>query len=371
MKTARTSPSGLLVIASATALCALTLLHSQELPAQLQPLAEKHKSDLIALDTQRGVALERAQQTYVVALSAAESAAINASQLSVVAAIAKERGEVTKGSMSVEVPQDLPKTLQPARKAYMDTVARIAVEASTRQEKIDLEYVRSLNNLQASANAALSKEIADEKLRFLSETRVHGPVIAPETSSKPPLSSGFTGFEKPLKDQVEVVPYAWEMPTVKFKPHDKAVPDELRVAVTGQQIQISGVKKNDMSRVNGNLIAHYGKLVLTSAEAPQSGTLLAKAPYVEDGVHYGIALELTSGKITPNLIRLGQDTNYNWSIRIDGAAFIFEVTKDGQKVDSLQATKTDVKAFGFFTTARYPGNKADLTVTLNPQPKAK
>lgn len=273
--------------------------------------------------------------------------------------------------MSVETPPNLPKTLQPARKAYIDTVARIAVEASARQEKIDLEYVRSLNSLQVSANAALAKEITDEKLRFLSETKGHNPVIAPEPASKPPLSSGFTGFEKPLKEQVEIVPYAWEMPAVKFKPHDKAVPDEFRVAVNGQQIQISGAKKNDMSRVNGNLIAHYGKLVLTPAEAPQSGTLLAKAPYVEDGVHYGIALELTSGKITPDLIRLSQDTSYNWSARIDGGVFLFEVTKEGQKVSSLQATKTDVKAFGFFTTARYPGNKADLTVTVNPQSKAK
>ena len=361
------------LIASAATLCAFSILHAQELPAPLQPLADKHKSDLATMEAQRDVAIGHAQQTYIAALSAAENAAITASQLPVIAAVTEERQALTKSSMSSEFPPDLPKTLQPARKTYVDAVVRIAAESSARQDKIDVEYVRSLNNLQTSANAELSKTIADEKLRFLSQLRAHNPAVAPAGDLKPSqnISSGFSGFEKPLKEQVEIVPYAWEMPTVKFKSHDKALPDELRVTVNGQQIQIGGVKKTDMSRVGGNLIAHFGKLILIAAPAPQSGMLLAKAPYVEDGTHYGIALELTNGTIAANLIKLNQDTNYDWSVRIDGVAFILEVTNKGQKVNTIQATKTDVKSFGFISTVRYPGNKSDMTVTVNATSKTK
>ena len=147
------------------------VLHAQELPAQIQPLADKYKSDLAILESQRAGAVGRAQQTYIAALTAAENAALTASQLPVIAAITAESQAVTSNSMPAEFPRGLPATLQPARKVYMDTVARIAAEMPPRKEKIGVDYLRALTGLQASADAELSAAIAGEKLRILSEAK--------------------------------------------------------------------------------------------------------------------------------------------------------------------------------------------------------
>ena len=124
-----------------------------------------------------------------------------------------------------------------------------------------------------------------------------------------------------------------------------------------------------MSRVNGNGVFHYGKLILIAAPAPQSGKLVAKQPFAEDGTHYGIAIESSSGELTSDFIRLKQDVSYDWSIRLDGSDFIFEVIKDGQKVNSIRAGS--MKTFGFSSTVRYPGNKLDWTVDVNSATPAK
>ena len=185
---------------------------------------------------------------------------------------------------------------------------------------------------------------------------------------KPPQrpTGVFSGFAKLLKDVVEIVPWAAEMDKVKFKPHDKAVPDELRVTINGPQIEIDGVKKHDTSRIEGNLIAHWGKLVLISAPPPQSGTFLSRVPFVDDGTRYGIALEMSDGTIKSSLKPVKLDTGCDWSVRIDGGALNFEITEGGVQQNSLGAKVSDVKAFGFISIVRYHGNKSDLVVTVNP-----
>ena len=349
------------------------ILVAQDLPPQIQPLADKYKSDLAILESQRTAAVGRAQQVYVVALNAAENAALAASQLPVIAAITAERQAVTRDSMLAEFPRGLPTTLQVARKVYMDTVARIAAEVPTRREKLGVEYLRALNALQASADAELSTAIADEKMRVIADAKVvkvSTPPPAPVVPAKPAQDapSGFVGFAKSLKEQAEIVPFAGETGTRKFKPNDKAVPDEFRVTIDNRQIRISGAKRTNVSEVESTLIAHYGKLVLISAPAPQSGTLITKIPTGREAPHYGLALELTNGKLKSIGTSLDV-TSYDWSVKVEGADFIFEMTKNNKTVNSIKAAAAEVKAFGFTATGRSPGHKVDLTVDVNPSAK--
>jgi hypothetical protein len=136
---------------------------------ELAPLVAKHKADLAALDAQKAAAMARAQQPYVAALDSAEKTATTAGTLEVVAAITKEREALKSGLMAPAWPEGLPKTLQPARKACLDGIARVSVDTGPRQKAIDAEYLRALAALQpkAAGNPELTKQTATEKEKLL------------------------------------------------------------------------------------------------------------------------------------------------------------------------------------------------------------
>jgi len=144
-------------------------LHAQDLAPELAPHAAKHKADLAALDAQKAAAMTRAQQPYLAALEGAEKTATTTGSLEVVAAIAKERQALKDGLMAPASPEGLPKSLQSARKACLDAIARTAADTAPRQKAIDAAYLRALVALQSKAagNAELTKQITAEKANLL------------------------------------------------------------------------------------------------------------------------------------------------------------------------------------------------------------
>ena len=162
-----------------------TLLRAQDLAPELAPLAAKYKADIAALEAQKSAALARAEQTYSTALDGVEKTATAAGKLEVVAAVTKERESIKGGLMAPALPSELPKSLGPARKAYMDAAARAAAEIIPKRRAANAEYLRALASLQpkAAGNAELARQIATEKERLLSNAAAG--VVGP----KPPGSS--------------------------------------------------------------------------------------------------------------------------------------------------------------------------------------
>jgi hypothetical protein len=171
---------------------------------------------------------------------------------------------------------------------------------------------------------------------------------------------------KPLSEQVQVLPFVLEFQTVKFKPHEHDVPEELRVSFPGQQIEIAGTKKKDVKGIKGKLCGHFGQLALFKSAEPQAGTLEVKIPSIFETTYYGISLDCTSGILLSKTIELAPGYRYDWSAKQDGTDFAVEITNSAGKVDSIRADTSTVKGFGFFATVRYPMSKADIIVTVNP-----
>ena len=367
------SPGGLLALLLGSA--SLAFAQTNEFPAAMKPVVEKYKLDETALDTLKQTAISVARQKYSAALSASEGAALNAGQLNVVAAITKE-GEAAKNNMiSIAPPAELPKSLLSSRKIYTDAIAAINTEIGNRQQKLATEYIRSLSSLPSASDQELSAAVATEKLRVLSQIKAQAPATpnpaVPTTATKP--SGSFVGFAKPLKESVEIVPWVGgRFGETKFKPHDKRIPEELDGRVDGLTIVVSGKKRSNTGTLDGDLISHWGKLALISAPPPQSGTITAKEPWAFDATHYGMSLELASGKLKTSEKKLQENVSYKWSAWIDGSSYRFEIaTKEGKVVNALSAPVADVKAFGFNAAVRYPGSKANITITVNASPQIK
>ena len=168
--------------ATACMLAFVSVVPAQDFAPELVPLVTQHQTALAALDAQRTAAVARVQQTYLAALDSAEKSATTAGTIEVVAAITKEREALKSGLMAPVMPEGLPKTLQPIRKAYFDGTARVAAEASPRQKALDTDYLRALAALQqrAAGKPELAKQIAAEKEKLFAS--VGGSVSG---SSKP------------------------------------------------------------------------------------------------------------------------------------------------------------------------------------------
>ena len=174
----------------------------------------------------------------------------------------------------------------------------------------------------------------------------------------PPAADGF------LSLQTEIIPFIGELGTIKFKADDKAIPNEIIATVSARQIQFNGTKKGHDARVMGRVTGWHGKAVLISAPIPQSGTLIAKIPTLNEATSYGLVLEFKNGTLKWNGIPIEANLNYDWSAKAENGSFVVEVTKEGKFVDAIRAVAKDVKTFGFYSTVRYHGSKADLTVNV-------
>lgn len=177
-------------------------------------------------------------------------------------------------------------------------------------------------------------------------------------------SGTVVGFRKALKEEIVVLPFVWPLREVKFKPHDREVPDELRVEITENQLHISGTKKSDTKKVLGREVGKYGKLALLPA-VPRSGSLIAKIQTINDVNEYGISLELASGALKSEAIKLEPNTNYSWTAELKGNDFVITVSKNGEVLNSVSSEAATVKSFGFNASVRHPGSKADIAVTVD------
>lgn len=74
------------------------------------------------------------------------------------------------------LPAGLPKSLGPARKAYIDGAARAAAEIAPKQKTVNADYLRALASLQpkAAGNAELTRQIAAEKENLLKNVNAGG-----------------------------------------------------------------------------------------------------------------------------------------------------------------------------------------------------
>jgi hypothetical protein len=160
----------------AAGLAFVAMLHAQELAPELAPLAAKNKADLAALEAQKTVAVGRVVQAYNAALAAAEVTETTAGHVAAVAAITAERGDVEKNEMTTEFPANLPKSLQTARKSYLDGVARVSADFGPRQQRVNADYLRDLQTLQTRSanNRVLAEQIAAEKQKVLENAATVG-----------------------------------------------------------------------------------------------------------------------------------------------------------------------------------------------------
>ena len=151
------------------ALTFATMLHAQDLAPELAPLAAKYKAALAALDAQKAATLARVQQTYGIALDAAEKTATTAGSIEAIAAITKEREALKSGPLAPAWPENLPKALQAARKAFLDGAARVSADETPRRKAVDADYLRALASLQpkAAGKPELAAQIAAEKEKVL------------------------------------------------------------------------------------------------------------------------------------------------------------------------------------------------------------
>ena len=133
----------------------------------------------------------------------------------------------------------------------------------------------------------------------------------------------------------------------------------------GAEIRISGMKKSNMSRIMGVRAGHIGKLVLLPAGA-RSGSLEVKIPSLPNATFYGLAVEINGDVLKVQSPKLDLGPKYEWTTQTDGTDFVFELTNGEDKLVTFKEPAAAVKAFGFYSTVRSPGGKADLIVTLHP-----
>ena len=156
-------------ISAVLALAFVATLHAQDLAAELAPLAAKYNADTAALSAQKEAAITRVMLVYSAALDAAEKTETTAGHLTALTAITQERGALKKNGAKPELPSDFPKGLHTARKTYLDDLARVVADFAQRQQRLAADDIRVLSALQTrvGSNAALAKQIAEEKVRVL------------------------------------------------------------------------------------------------------------------------------------------------------------------------------------------------------------
>ena len=148
---------------------AIPVAHAQELLPELAEPAAKHKAADEALDKQRQEAVALAAKSYVSALDEVEKSATTAGQLTLIAAVVKEREAVASGSLDPELPAALPKKLQSTRKPFLSAIERITADFTRRKQQVTADHIRYLAALQpkAASNPELAKQITAEKAALL------------------------------------------------------------------------------------------------------------------------------------------------------------------------------------------------------------
>ena len=92
------------------------------------------------------------------------------------------------------------------------------------------------------------------------------------------------------------------------------------------------------------------------------GVLAVGTPREADGTNYlGILLEKTGHiKYVPLPVNVGKA--YTWHMSVSDDKVTLAIEADGKGIGSVDAPFAQIKAFGFGSNVRYPGNKSDLRV---------
>ena len=151
-------------------LAASLVAYAQELLPELAVPAAKHKATEETLDKQKLEAVALAVKSYVSALDSVEKAATTSGQVSLIAAVVKERESAVAGTLDPVLPAGLPKVkLQATRKALLAKLEQINAAYVRKQQQAVAEHLRQLATLQtkAASNPELAKQLAVEKADLL------------------------------------------------------------------------------------------------------------------------------------------------------------------------------------------------------------
>jgi hypothetical protein len=155
-----------------SALAVMAQVPAPELAAQ----SAAHKEASQSLSEQRNKALAELKTVYLTALESADQSATAAGNVAAVAAITKERELMQRDLFGADIPSDLPKSLQSARRAYAKGREKVVNEFAQRQKAIDGNYLRFLATIQpkAATNRDLALQILNEKQRIMAG--ITGPI---------------------------------------------------------------------------------------------------------------------------------------------------------------------------------------------------
>jgi hypothetical protein len=118
---------------------------------ELAQYAAKYKADCEAVSGKQSTAIERAARSYGLALDTAERSATAAGDIKTVGIVTAERDAIKARSLAAREPKYFPQNLLPARKAYLETLAKLDAEKRPQMQKAAADYLRALASLQSRA----------------------------------------------------------------------------------------------------------------------------------------------------------------------------------------------------------------------------
>ncbi|HZK81142.1 MAG TPA: hypothetical protein VFC46_08755 [Humisphaera sp.] len=141
-------------------------------------------------------------------------------------------------------------------------------------------------------------------------------------------------------------------------------PDVLTLTQQTMVFHISGTKTFDVAQVAGRNRGHLGKAVLLSG-TEAGGSMHVEVAALNDHTHYDLLLMDKRDVIHLQALPLEPNVNYSWQLLERDGSVLVEVTRDEKIVGSISLPFQDYKNFGFGVTVRWPGNKADITISLD------
>ncbi len=142
---------------------------------------------------------------------------------------------------------------------------------------------------------------------------------------------------------------------------DPTVPDELNAAQSIGKFSISGTKKVDVARIDGQIAAHFGKAFVFNAREAQG---IATVGVSNDGDHaYYIFLLLDRKNRCIELpVPMQKGATYTWKLTTLGSTAKLTVADASGDIGSVECR--EYREFAIAACARYPGDPVDLTVLL-------
>ncbi len=147
-----------------------------EFAPALAPLAEKHRTEVSALEKERETEVQTPRQVYLAALRQAEQKATADGDKELLASILGEIRLVESGVRNPLPPADFPRKLEVAHRTFTRAAERVDDRIDKERKRVDSEYLKELAKIEAAAgtDGALGEQIQSEKERVLSG--ITGPI---------------------------------------------------------------------------------------------------------------------------------------------------------------------------------------------------